>query len=433
MTDKPVYGARHPGLVLALLVLVYVIYAVDRSAPIIIAEEIKKEFGLSDSQLGMYTGMAYGLSYGVVGVLIGPVIDRVNRSRLLSIVLFVWSCLTGLGSIATSFWQLLVLRVFVGASEAGGGPTAMSILSDVYPPEKRGTALGLYKMGTPIGFLVASAGAGYLASHYGWRMALLIVGIPGVLLSLMLARWVPEPKRGGLDPVDEKAAASMPLPDVFRLIVSGPGIAGFLIGLSVYTCASLGLQAFIIPFLTRVHGLPLDVASYYYAIAAALGGIAPIVLGVINDRLSRKGPQGSAWLCVLVCAVTFVSGYLLLLAPQMWLSLGGMVIWQMMISSLAVPVFASMLTVVPPGARGSIIAVTLVGSVSSGTAIGPVLMGVLSDYLGSGTAVREAGLILLTLNLVSALSFFWATRALGRMKPVAGLQPATSVSASGLL
>jgi len=414
MTAQPVYGARHPALVLAILVLVYVIYAVDRTAPVIIAEEIKKEFDLTDSQLGLYTGLAYGLSYGVVGVLIGPVIDRVNRSRLLSAMLFIWSCLTGLGALATSFWQLLVLRVFVGASEAGGGPTAMSILSDVYPPEKRGLALGLYKVGTPIGFLVASAGAGYLASNYGWRMALLIVGIPGMLLSLALVRWVPEPKRGGLDPVALQGEASMSLRDVFRLIFGNAGVTGMLIGLSVYTAASLGLQAFLMPFYTRVHGLPLDVASYYYAVAAAIGGISPVLLGYINDRMTRKGAHGSARLSIVICLVTFASGYLLLLAPQHWLSVLGLVIWQMQISSLAVPVFACILTVVPPSARGSVIAIMLVGSVSSGTAIGPVLMGFLSDSLGGGTAVREAGLILLILNFVAAIGFFWAARSLSR-------------------
>lgn len=401
-----------PARVVTILLLVHFVYALDRTAPVIIAEEIKREFGLSDAQLGLYTGLVFGLSFGVVGLLIGPMIDRLNRSRLLAGMLFVWSALTALAAATVSFWQLLTLRMFIGAAESGGSPTILSILSDVVAPTRRGTAIGIYKLGAPMGYAAASFGCAYIAAEYGWRHALLIAGLPGIFLSLAVLRWIPEPERGKLDSQHVSRATAYSLKEIWLLVLNGAGIFPFILGFGIYCIANLAMQAFTIPFLMRVHDVSLRDAGMYFGAASVFGAVSPLVLGIINDRLVRRGVAWSAHFASLLTVLTLAGGWLMLLASSTGTSIAGLFIWMALMSGITAVIFAAVVTITPPRARGTILAVLLVASMAIGSGLGPVLLGVTSDLLGGGEAVGPAGVIVLGLNLLAAICFILAGRRL---------------------
>lgn len=410
--------AGHSVRVILVLLMVHLVYALDRTAPIIIAEEVKREFDLSDGQMGIYTGLAFGVSFAVAGVLIGPVIDRFNRSRLLAGMLLIWSGMTAAAAAVGTFWQLLTLRTLVGAAEAGGSPTILSILSDVVSPAKRGTAIGIYKLGAPMGYLAASVGCAYIATHYGWRAALLIAGLPGIILALAVLRWIPDPSRGKLDAHHKARDTAFSLREIASLILHGPGIWPFILGLCLYSVANLAMQAFTIPYMIRLHGLSLQEAGMYYGIASGIGVVSPIVLGLINDRMVRNGIEWSGYLGCLIAVMTFLASALMLVSIDLVPVIAGLFLWMTLMSGITAVIFAAVITITPPRARGTILSVLLVASMAVGSGVGPVLLGSISDLLGGGTAVKPAGLIMVSLNLLAGLCFFGAGRSL-RTSPAA--------------
>lgn len=389
---------------LILLLLVSLGFTIDRQAPMIVAEAVKTEFHLSDKQLGLFTGLSYSLSYAVVGLLIGPVVDRRHRSRLLAGMLFLWSGLTAVAGFVTSFPQLLGARLLVGAAESGGSPTSLSILADSFPPARRGMAIGLYKIGTPAGYFVASLVCGYMASRYGWRAAFLAAGIPGMLLTFALLRWMPEPPRGALD--GGAVPEPMTLGAVLNVVLRAPGIGLTCAGLILYSFANAGAQAFIVPFMQRAHGLSLLEASSYFGTAAAIGGLSPILLGWANDRAMRAGRHYSASLSAMIGLVTMIAGVAMATASTIWLLVAAMIVWQVLMLGISATNYAALLTLSPPAMRGTLMALLLTGSILIAFGLGPVVTGVLSDWLGSsGAALRRAIIIMISLNILGIAAY----------------------------
>jgi len=396
--------------VLFILTLVHIVYIMDRTVPSIVAESVKHEFDLSDGQVGLFTGLAYALSFAVMALLSGPLVDRFNRVRFLSLLLVLWSGLTALTSTAGSYIALLAMRFGVGASEAGGSPAALSLLSDAFPPKRRGIAVGIYKLGAPLGYFVASAGCGWVAAHYGWRAAFLVAGIPGLLLALAVLRGVPNLERGVLDHAHAGPRTAQPLRKVLEFLRKGPGVAFLILGLMAFGFASASVQAFLVPFLIRVHDMPLQEASAYYAAAAAVGAISPLLLGIFNDRLTAKGVQYALYLAAFVCLATGITGWIMVSAGSDHLVVVGLVLWQIFHIGLPAVSYATLLTLTPPAMRGTLVAVILTGTILVGIGIAPVAAGLISDALGGGTAIRYSLMIMLSVNLLAFLLYLLGGR-----------------------
>jgi predicted MFS family arabinose efflux permease len=397
-------------MALALLLVASITFTIDRQVPMIVAELVKKEFHLSDSQLGLFTGLSYSVSYAVVGLLIGPVIDRRNRSRLLALMLFLWSGLTAVAGFVGSFVQLLAARFAVGAAEAGGSPTMMSILVDNFPPHRRGIAIGLFKMGLPIGFFTAAVLCGHVASLYGWRAAFLVAGLPGMLLALAIMRWLPEPRRGAMDEPGTRSEP-MPLAEVIRVIVRAPGVGFIALGFIFYNFGNAGVQAFIVPFMQRAHGLTLVKASGYFGLAAGIGGISPLVAGLINDRVMRRGIAWSPFLAAGMVLITTVAGLVMAITNADPLMVAALILWQLLLTGMTTVVYSVLLTLTPPGMRGTLVSWLLVGSIPISIGLGPVVTGGLSDLFQS---LRIAIIIMICVNMFGLLGFTLATRQLRR-------------------
>src|SRR5262249_5358435 len=158
-------------------------------------EPLKKEFGLSDTQLGFLTGSCYAISYAIAGIPLGALGDRVNRRNLLAGVLAIWSGMTALSGLAQNLFHLAAARLFVGASESSNMPLAMSMMSDLFTRTERSRAFGIYWTGISIGGVLGYAVGGPVAAAWGWRAAFLISGIPGLALAMLLILTLREPAR----------------------------------------------------------------------------------------------------------------------------------------------------------------------------------------------------------------------------------------------
>ncbi len=175
MTSTP--GAR---AMLALLVLLYVINYIDRQILSVLLEPIKQELEVSDTAMGLLTGLAFALFYTTAGIPIARWADRGSRRKVVVVGVVVWSAMTALSGLARNFVQLALARVGVGIGEATLSPAAHSLISDAFPPERRATALGIYNIGGNVGIMLGFMLGGWIGEAFGWRMAFFVVGLPGL-------------------------------------------------------------------------------------------------------------------------------------------------------------------------------------------------------------------------------------------------------------
>jgi len=187
--------AARSGFVLAVCVVTHTALSIDRGLMAILQEPIKRDLLLSDTQLGLLSGLGFAMFFGIAGLPMGWLVDRYNRRNILSAAVLVFSGMTALGAAVATFAQLLITRSIVGAGEAAGGPAMGSMLADQYPPAKRSSALSIYYLGAPLGSLLAFLIGGWVAAHYGWRSVLLLAGLPGVAVGILIRLFVTEPKR----------------------------------------------------------------------------------------------------------------------------------------------------------------------------------------------------------------------------------------------
>jgi len=192
---------------LGVLTLIYTISFIDRQLLAIMQESIKADLSLSDSQLGLLTGFAFALFYVAAGLPIARMADNGNRRNIVSASIMIWSCMTAITGFTNNFFQILLARIGVGIGEAGGNPPSQSMISDIFPPHKRATALGIYFTGVNIGIMFGFLLGGWLNEVFGWRVAFIVVGLPGILVAALLLWTVPEPVRGLMDKKEGQAHA----------------------------------------------------------------------------------------------------------------------------------------------------------------------------------------------------------------------------------
>ncbi|MDP3492569.1 MAG: MFS transporter [Hyphomonadaceae bacterium] len=413
---SPVY----PYIVVVMLGLIYTFNFLDRQILSVLAEPIRKDLNLSDTQLGMLTGLAFAVFYTTFGIPLAWMADRVRRVWIIAACCTVWSLFSAACGLANNFLQLALARMGVGVGEAGGNPSSYSLISDYFPSERRGMALGLYQLGLPLGSTAGLAAGGWIAAEHGWRVAFFSVAAPGVLLALLLVLVVREPQRGALDR-PANGQAHEPTPPLMR------GIAAFLgdpvlRSTTVATCcAAFILYAFISwapAFLMRVRGMSLtDIALYYSLTSGAGAVVGTLGGGLLVDRLRRWSMRAYA----LTPGVAFLAALPLFLgflwAPT-WQSA---MIFLGLLSSLLNIYQAPILTIVqntaPPARRAVSAAMMLFIVNLVGLGCGPLLVGMISDHVSAEYGERSLlfGLLgLAPVFLFAAVSFYFASRAIGR-------------------
>ncbi|CAD5251176.1 MULTISPECIES: MFS transporter [unclassified Imperialibacter] len=299
---------QNKWFVLAVLTAVYTFSFIDRQILVILAEPIKADLNLSDTQLGLLTGLAFAALYITLGLPIARLADKGNRKNVVAVSLTVWSFMTAISGSATSFIHLFLARIGVGVGEAGGSPPSHSMISDIFPPKKRATALSIYSSGIYIGMFLGFAIGGVLAKSFGWRVVFYSIGIPGILLAVFLYFFIKEPIKGQFDTAGAKNEAST-LPEVLKVLFSSKAFILTSLGTGFLVFGQYGMGNFMPSFLQRVHGMDIRAAGYVLGITYGLaGGIGSLAGGYLSDRMGAKDKRWYIWVpmtCLLISILPF--------------------------------------------------------------------------------------------------------------------------------
>ena len=276
--------------VLAILCFVYVLNFLDRQLLSILAKPIQDELGVTDGQLGLISGLYFALFYCLISIPVGWLADRTNRTRVLALACGLWSAATMACGLSANYPQLVLARMTVGVGEAGGVPPSYAIITDYFPPGRRGTALSLFNLGPPIGQAMGVAFGAAIAAAYSWRMAFIILGAVGLVAALVVLFGVREPVRGGLDPAGAQAKAAQPgfWPTV-RMFFATPALRLVALASAATQIVTYGAGNFTTLFLMREKGMTLPDVSLWYALVVAVGmGGGIFVSGRVIDRFTRR-------------------------------------------------------------------------------------------------------------------------------------------------
>ena len=302
--NNPYASTKAAYYALGILTIVYSINFIDRQLLSILQESIKADLMLSDAQLGLLTGFAFALFYTFAGLPIASLADRSNRRNIVAISLTIWSGMTAISGLAQNYWQLLAARVGVGIGEAGGSPPSHSMISDIFPPEKRASAIGFYSTGISIGILFGFLFGGWLNEFFGWRVAFFVVGVPGVLLALVLYLTVPEPIRG----LAENKASTGDNPSmmtVFKVLLSRRSFLFMALGAAMNAFAGYSTANWVASFMIRTHQMPTGELGTWLALIIGVGGaIGVFGSGVIADKLGKTDKRWYMWVAVCACVIS---------------------------------------------------------------------------------------------------------------------------------
>lgn len=406
--------ARHTKTMLWILLVVYIFNFLDRQIVNILAEPIKADLGLSDTQLGLLAGPAFAVFYALLGIPIARYADRENsnRVRLIALSLAIWSAMTAVCGLAQNFVQLALARIGVGIGEAGCTPAAHSLISDSVAPEKRSSAIAFYGMGVPIGSLMGLMIGGIVNDLYGWRVALMMVGLPGIVLALVVLLFLKDPRRFRTQPAADAPAAvsAMSVKDAMREIFTSRAYLYILIATSVTAFLGYGKSLWTISFFIRSHGLSTTEAGLSMAVVLGVAGALGTWLGGrVADRFGSKNKKH---------ILTMPAYGMALAAPILFLGYR-MDDWRVAVALLIVPTilnsayygpaFACVQGLVRSQTRAVAASILLFGQNLIGLGLGPFLFGVLSDWLAPAYGQESVRYVLYGaawLGLIPAF-YFW--------------------------
>jgi len=386
---------------LAILVVVYTFNFIDRQILAILLPAIKAEFLVDDWVLGFLVGTSFAVFYATLGMPIALLADRWNRRNLVAASLAIWSVMTALSGVAGNIVQLALARIGVGVGEAGCSPPAHSMISDYYPPERRATAMGIYTLGISAGIMLAYLGGGWIAQNIGWRQALLIVGLPGLVLALIVRFTVTEPVRG-MSEGRTDSDARFGIVAVTRFLYSRKSFIHMSLGAALASFNAYAILGFFPSFLIRSHGLTLQEIGLYLgliigvssAIGFVGGGYLADKMGAISRKYALWTVAGSAlvaWLFVLPIYLMDNPAWVLVL---------------FFVSSVPANVylattFAQTQSLVHLRMRAAASAILLFVINIIGLGLGPQFAGILSDLLAPQFGIESMRYSLLAIGVVA--------------------------------
>lgn len=415
--DAPIHAAPAsegfgtPGYrsyVLGALLVVYIFNFIDRTIINILTEPIKLTFGLEDWQMGLLGGPAFAVLYTFIGIPIARVSERYNRVIIIASAVAIWSLFTALCGFAMSFLMLFLFRVGVSIGEAGCTPPAQSLIADYFKPSRRATAVSVYALGVPLGGMLASIFGGQLAGMEGaqfgsfvdaiglgflfgnldwtqvegWRVAFVVVGVPGLLVSLLVWRTIKEPPRGYTDPAALQGLEKASFREALAVLIKKPAYRHIVFGATLASFIGYGVGQFTTSFLLRTHGLTIQQASLLYGVVLGLmAAIGVFSSGWLADKMSQRYPNALSWLPALGMGLSvplYAFGFLM---PNLWLAVPALMIAAMIHYFYLGPMYAVSGGVVDSRMRATSVAITLFVVNLLGYGLGPPLIGILSTYL----------------------------------------------------
>lgn len=382
------------------LVFVSIFCQVDRILPFILAESIKEELFLSDTQIGLMTGLAFAVCYTLLSLPIARLADQGSPRLVLISCILVWSAMTALGGFAASFALLAASRFGVAIGEAGAIPSAHALIARKIPPARRGLAIGLFSMGIPLGTMVGFAAGGAIADTLGWRTALIGAGAIGGLIALVAVVVI-----GPTPPPRADAGVGEPFVRTSLRLLTSPAFRWLIIGGVALGFASAPFYAFGAPFLIRTHGFTAgEVGLAFGLLQGAMGVVGTLGGGRLFDRAVASGRGrvlGAQAVLLLIAGVTTT---LALFAPVGWMSIALFVPGMLSFAFLLPAVFGAAHLVAGPGRQALASSLLMIASGLFGPALAPLFVGVVSDWAGAAQIPNGLGLGLLIVPVASILA-----------------------------
>ena len=417
------------GILIFLLVL-NILNMVDRTLITSFGTSIIADLNLSDSQFGLLTGPVFVFFYSIMGLFMGALADRVHRPRLIAAGLVLWSVLTALSGLAKNFMQIGMSRLFIGVGESVMAPSAISMIADLYPKAKRGTATGIYYLGVPLGAGGSFIVAGVLGPMIGWRNCFFVLGAVGLILALGLL-FLKDPKRGAMEEqgtsVEEAPQAGLMtgnwrrvVSEVVTTVKSTPALAWTMLG-AVFLHLPLGAGQFAIVWLERERGFDVGEISATYGLIYIIFGTAGTFLGgMLSDWYQSRYKGGRVrFLAYLMLCMTPLLISFRFVSPSSSLFYIGMAAGMFSVSSFYGPAFSTVQDLTPVRLRGVMTGLLLVACNLLGLGIGALMTGVLSDVFSANGVFEPLTKALLTADIMSwaaPFSFIMASIYLERAK-----------------
>ncbi|HTU11561.1 MAG TPA: MFS transporter [Allosphingosinicella sp.] len=411
MTDQPGPAARpvapldtgygSPGYrayLLGALVAIYALSVVDRVLLALVQEQVKRELLLTDFQLGLLGGPAFVVCYSLLSVPIARLAERYNRITILAIGTAVWSAATAASGFAQNFTHLLWARIAVGSGEAACVPPSHSSISDAFPARRRALAFAIYGLAIPIGTLAASFGVAWIAKHYDWRTAFIMLGLPGLLAAFLLKLTVRDParRRGDVRPVGFTIALKTLLrKPTYRHVCAGGAL------LAIY---SFAMGQFLPSYLIRYFQLDTSTAAAAFGVIFGISvAVGTFLGGFLTDRLSPRYPRIITWLPAVGLLIATPLFALALLQGSAAAAIGILIVAPVFHLFWFAPLFTVAQNVAPPDMRATASALLLTIFNMIGYGIGPPLVGGLADHFGA-RRLAEQGLDAASCQVNASLS-----------------------------
>ncbi|MFT6155631.1 MAG: putative MFS family arabinose efflux permease [Neolewinella sp.] len=370
----------YSNYVLGVLFIVYVFNFVDRQVMSVFIGPIKEEFEVSDTAMGLLVGFAFALLYTIAGIPIARWADRGNRRNIIAIGLAVWSTMTVLSGLAKSFTLLAIARVGVGVGEAAGSPPAHSLIADYFPLNRRATALAMYASGAFVGSGIAYLGGGYLREYFDWRTAFIVVGAPGILIAVVLRLTVKEPPRGYSE-VGVRDDSTSTFKDTLKFLMGSRSWVLLMVGFSLVSLTGYAVLMWGYEFFGRVHGMsPIRIGQWMGLIVGVGGSVGTILGGVLVDRVTQKSLRLGIKIPVLVTLTGFPLGVAFLLAASPMQSLLFFAPFYVLLNFYIPAMYAANQALAKLRMRATASAIMLFIVNIVGAGLGPLIVGILSDY-----------------------------------------------------
>jgi MFS family permease len=394
-------ASRYSWYVLAVLLCVYSFNWMDRYVLLILLEPIKHDLRLSDTALGLLSGFTFAMIYSIAGIPIACWADRGDRRSVISLGLTLWSATTALSGLAANIGHLTVARFGVALGESACSPPASSLISDYFPAHRRATAFAIYGVGISIGMGLGLFVGGWANELYGWRVAFMIAGLPGVLLALIVRFTIREPRRGQAesfetDPRVYSVAATI------RIILSRKSFLAYAIGLGLFSFSGNAFETWTPVYLMRLYHMGTGTIGEWTGFIEGVGGlIGTMAGGLLADRLGTRDERWYLWVPAMAAAAMVPSMFVFLHTSH-----GSMFVFYFVTivfsASYMAPMVAITQRIMPVRMRALATALLYLLLNLIGPGAGPLAAGILNDALVGSYGV-EAVRISLTVTLVGAV------------------------------
>jgi predicted MFS family arabinose efflux permease len=396
--------------VLGALTIVYTLNLLDGGTVSLLLRPIQNDLRLSDSQLGVLTGIAFGLFYATLGVPIARWADRGDRSIIISVASGVWGITTMVCSLATNFWQLFLARITAGVGESGCLPPAYSLLGDYFPlASERTRAMAIFMLANPLAALIGFIAAGWLNEQYGWRATFLIMGMPALLIAVIVRLTIRETRTRWPPRYEPKQYRSR-LCDVLGVIWRQSSARNLAFAIILLWTMGNGMGPWYAAFMMRSHGMNTGELGVWFGLIFGIAGIIGVLLGGYLGSVFFSGNERAQMrLSAVSIAMLLPCFMLFLLSPDKTAALIALFVLQLVFSIYSGPTFALMQRLVADDIRATTLALVMFFANLIGLGLGPQIVGTLSDLLKpalGGDSLRYAMLILSGVGVWAAICFW---------------------------